>query len=49
MINPCIAYFHLHKNRPDDGHWFKRSSPIGRVVLDAREREPERRALHRKF
>lgn len=107
----CIAYFHFHKNRPDDGHWFrtfaapllgglgmayvvwllienasfaagaaasdtvfklipwivgvvaigglafalavKRFYPdryeiIGRVVLDAREREPERRPLHRR-
>ena len=19
----CIAYFHFHKRRPDDGHWFR--------------------------
>jgi amino acid transporter len=19
----CIAYFHFHRNRPDDGHWFR--------------------------
>ena len=107
----CIAYFHFHKHRPDDGHWFrtflapllgglgmayviwllvqnasfaagaaagdtvfklipwivgvvavggllfavavKRFFPeryeiIGRVVLDARERESDRRPLHRK-
>jgi amino acid transporter len=107
----CIAYFHFHKNRPDDGHWFrtfaapllgglgmayvvwllvqnasfaagtaandiifklipwivgvvaigglvfalvvKRFYPdrydiIGRVVLDAREREPEKRPSHRR-
>jgi amino acid transporter len=107
----CIAYFHFHRDRPDDGHWFrtfaapliggigmayavfllldnasfvagsaandiifklipwivgvvgigglvfalavKRFFPqcydiIGRVVLDARERDTERRALHRK-
>jgi amino acid transporter len=105
----CIAYFHFHRNRPDDGHWFrtflapllgglgmayvvwllvqnasfaagaaasdivftlipwvvglvalgglvfalvvKRFFPerydiIGRVVLDAQERDPERRSLH---
>jgi hypothetical protein len=23
VINPCFAYFRFHKNRPDDGHWFK--------------------------
>jgi amino acid transporter len=108
----CIAYFHFHRSRPADGHWFrtflapllgglgmayvvyllvenasfaagaaasdvvfklipwvvgivalaglvfalvvKRFYPdrydiIGRVVLDAREREPDRRPLHRKF
>ena len=107
----CIAYFHFHRNKPEDGHWFrtfaapllgglgmayvvwllienasfaagaaasdivfklipwivgivavgglafalavKRFYPdrydiIGRVVLDAREREPERKPLHRR-
>jgi amino acid transporter len=107
----CIAYFHFHRRRPDDGHWFrtmlapaigglgmayavfllldnadfvagsaasdivfklipwivgvvgigglvfalavKRFFPerydiIGRVVLDARERDADRRPLHRK-
>lgn len=107
----CIAYFHFHRDRPDDGHWFrtflapllggvgmayvvwllvqnagfaagaaasdivftlipwivgvvgiggvvyalvmKRFFPqryeiIGRIVLDAHERDPRSRALHRK-
>ena len=107
----CIAYFHFHRHRPEDGHWFRtflapllggigmayvvwllienasfaagaaasdvvfklipwvvgvvgigglvfalvvkkvfpqRYDIIGRVVLDAQERDPERRPLHRK-